>query len=516
MSLTTVAGSKQITVAVSNHGARDGDYVLISNVNTAVGGVPASEINTNQLISNVTTNTFTITVSTTASSSTTYNSPITFVFDINAGQAVGAGGYGWSTGTWGRSTWGSGMPNPVYIPPRLYTQDRFNNNLIFCIRNADIYYWTYDPTFTTRAVLLSSVTGATSVPQLVGSILFSQQDGHLIAFGGTNYLTNTYDPLLIRWANQNEPWNFAPTATNSAGFLRVTNGSEIIRALRTRQEILVYTDSTLYSLQYLGTEEVFGLQQLSDSISLISPSAVTAVNNVCYWMGQDKFYVYNGRVDTLSCTLRQHIFQDINRSAQKQVICGTNEQFNEVIWFYPSANSAEINKYVIYNHLEDIWYYGTLDRTAWLDSPMRDYPQAVRPNGLIYDHERGTDDDTLPMAAFIASGDVDIEDGDQYMLVRRVIPDVNFSNSSAANPTATITISPHNFPGAAYQTDNVEGTGLSKNVVTTSADIDLYTNQVFLRARGRQMSYKISSDGLGVQWQQGMPRIDVRPDGRRS
>ena len=517
--LATTAGSNQITVTVPSHGALNGDYVLISQVTSAVGGIPASEINTDQLISDVTTNTFKITTNTAASSAATYSAPIDFLFDIHAGVATGAGGYGWGAGTWSRGAWGSSTSIPVVTPPRLYTQDRFNNDLIFCIRNGDIFYWDYVNTFNTRAVLLSSVTNASDVPQLVGSILFSQQDRHLLAFGGTEYSTNNYDPLGIRWANQDEPWNFTPSTTNSAGFLRVTNGSEIVRATRTRQEILVFTDSTLYSLQFLGTAEVFGLYELADNISIISPAALTTVNNITFWMGWDKFYIYNGRVDTLPCTLRQYIFQDINRQTQIQTICGTNEQFNEIVWFYPSASSTEVNRYVIYNYLEQIWYYGQLERTAWLDSPLRTYPQGTDTSRWLFNQESGVDADGLPLEAYISSGDIDIEDGEQFMLIRRIIPDINFTGSTANSPEVKLTIQPHNFPGQLYQTNNLEGTGLTKTVTASrdqaTAIIDQYTNQVFLRARGRQVKYKIASDGLGVQWQMGMPRVDARPDGRR-
>lgn len=517
--LNTTLGSNEITVTLNSHGALNGDYVLISGVTSSVGGIPASEINTNHLISNVALNTFTITTTTAASSAAGYNFPISFTFDIHAGQAVATGGYGWGVGTWGRGTWGSSTSTPFFIPPRLYTQDRFNDDLLFCIRNGDIYYWEYDNTFSTRAVLLSSVPNASDVPQIVGSILFSQQDRHLLTFGGTAYGTGNYDPLGIRWANQDEPWNFTPSTTNTAGFLRVSNGSEILRAVRTREEILVFTDSTLYSLRFLGTSEVFGLYELADNISLVSPSATVTVNNVTYWMGVDKFYLYNGRVDTLPCTLRQYIFQDINRQTQIQTVSGTNEQFNEIIWFYPSANSNELNRYVIYNYLEQIWYYGQLERTAWLDSPLRTYPQAAATNGWLFDQERGVNDDGAPMEAYISSGDIDIQDGEQFMLIRRIIPDINFTGSTSDSPQVKLTIQPHNFPGQVYQTNNLEGTGLTKTVTGTrdpsTAIIDQYTNQVFLRARGRQMRYKIASDGLGVQWQMGMPRVDARPDGRR-
>lgn len=517
--LNTTIGSNEITVTLTNNGALNGDYVQISDVTSPVGGIPASEINTDHLISSATANTFKITTPTVASSTASYTGPISFLFDIHAGNAVAEGGYGWGAGVWSRKGWGSAANLPFISPPRLYTQDRFNNDLIFCIRNGDIYYWDYNTNFDTRAVPLYTLPGASDVPLIVGSILFSQQDRHLLTFGGTEYGTGNYDPLSIRWANQDEPWNFTPSVTNSAGFLRVSNGSEIVRAVRTREEILVFTDSTLYSLRFLGTSEVFGLYELADNISIVSQSSMATVNNVTFWMGTDKFYLYNGRVDTLPCTLRQYIFQDINRTTQVQVVAGTNEQFNEIIWFYPSANSNEINRYVIYNYLEQIWYYGQLERTAWLDSPLRTYPQAAATDGWIYNHESGVDADGAPLEAYISSGDIDIEDGEQFMLIRRIIPDINFIGSTSNSPEVKLTIQPHNFPGQAYQTNNAEGTGLTKTVTGTrdpvTAIIDQYTNQVFLRARGRQIKYKIASEGLGVQWQMGMPRVDARPDGKR-
>lgn len=514
--LATTLGSKQVLVTINGHGALNGDYVQFSLISSAVGGIPASELNGSHEVANVTLNTFTITVpTTTATSSATYDGDLKAEFDIHAGNPINYIGYGWGAGGWSRGAWGSGAKTPVVSPARIFSQDRFNDDLIFCIRGGDIYYWTYDATFTTRAVLLSSLAGASAVPQLVSSVLFSQNDRHLLAFGGTAYGTGIYDPLLIRWADQNNPKNWTPSATNSAGFLRVTNGSEIIQAVRTRQEILVLTDSSAYSLQFLGTQDVFGLQQIADYTSIMSPAAAVAVNNVVYWMGRDKFYAYSGRVDTLPCTLRQFIFQDINQDQSTLIVAGTNEQFNEIIWFYPSKNSNEIDRYVIYNYLENLWYYGNLVRTAWLDSPLRADPMGAN-DGLLYKHEVGTDADGAPMTAYISSGDVDIEDGTQFMLVRRLIPDINFTGSTAANPTVDVTLSPRNFPGQAYQTDNAENTGITKAVVRTSTvPVDQYTNQVFIRVRGRQMSFKIASNSLGVQWQLGMPRIDARPDGRR-
>ena len=398
-----------------------------------------------------------------------------------------------------------------------------------------------------------------------------------MAFGATEYGGSTFDPLLIRWSNQDEPQNWTPATTNSAGFIKVSRGSRIVRAIPTRQEIVVFTDATLNSLQFLGTTDVFGIQELSDNISIASSRACIAVNNVVYWMGNEKFYAYSGRVDTLPCTLRNHVFENLNYNQIDQVICGTNEQWNEIWWFYPTGANTYNNAYVIYNHLDKIWYYGNLPRTAWSDSPLRQYPQSINntmftgsisgttltvtsmisgviavgdvisgtgvtantiivalgtgsgglgtytvdtsqiaasttisTNGYLYNQEVGVDDDVYPMAAYISSSDFDIGDGEQFTLIKRIIPDVSFDGSDTtenANPTAIFTMRPRNFPGSDYTTSP------SKDVITTN--ITNYTNQVFMRARARQMAMEISSEDLGVQWQLGSPRLDGRPDGKR-
>ena len=349
-----------------------------------------------------------------------------------------------------------------------------------------------------------------------------------------NDYTGTYDPLLIRWANVDatigpEPEVWQPTITNTAGFLRVQSGSKIIAALNSRQEMLIFTDTSVTSMQFLGTQEVFGLQELSHNISIAGPNAVVGINNVVYWMGRDKFFTYSGRVDALPCTLRQYIFGDINYNQAQLFFAGTNNQFNEIIWFYCSGNSNEIDRYVIYNYSESIWYYGQLERTAWLDSGDYNNPIAAA-TGWIYDQENGVDDGQplgaapLPIEAYIQSADVDIDDGDKYMLIRRVIPDVNFTQSEQVNPVtgatntiqATITVGVRNFPGAASATTNASGVTLARNITTATATVDQYTNQVFVRARGRQMSFKIQSNDVGTQWQLGMPRVDARPDGLRN
>ena len=516
---TTVIGETQVTVTITGHGASAGDFVTFSGVSADVGGISSATFNEEfEVVAVVSANEFTITSPAEATSSATGGgSGISAAFQINTGSATAAYGYAWGAGVWGRGTWGSDAAYPVVTFQRDWWFANFDNDLVMNIRDGAIYYWERglltDPStaLTTRAVLLSSLAGASDVPDQAMQILVSQNDKHLLAFGCTPYGGGVSDPLLIRWANQDDPTDWTPSPTTSAGFLRVSRGSRIIRAIATRQEVLIWTESTLSSLQFLGTTDVFGLQEMADNISIMSPRAMASVNNATYWMGKDKFYSYSGRVDTLPTTLRQHVFDNFNYDQAAQVVCGTNEGYNEIWWFYPSANAVENDSYVVYNHRENIWYYGSLDRTAWLDSPLQTYPLAYN-NGYIYEHEKGVDADGTAMSSFIYASDVDIDEGEHFMLLRRVIPDINFSGSTANNPQVTLTIQPRNFPGQNYTTVAND----SQNVIrTASSPVDQYTNQVFIRARARQISFEISSDTTGVQWQLGAPRIDARPDGRR-
>ena len=449
-------------------------------------------------------------------------------YEIDVGYIGGTFGYGWGVGGWSRGGWGSGTINPVALPQRDWWFDNFNNDLIMNIRNEGIYYWErgVDPdadlSLAERAISLQALATANGfdpalVPVAAMQILISQNDKHLISFGSIPYgSTNPddLDPLLIRWANQNEPSNWLVSASTSAGFLRVSRGSRIIRAIATRQEILVFTDTHLYTLQFTGTTDVFSLQEYADNISILSARGVTTVNNITYWMGRDKFYAYSGRVDTLPTTLRNYVFNDMNFDQTAQIISGTNEGFNEVWWMYPSLNSQTNDKYVIYNHLEKVWYYGNIERTAWLDSPLRAYPQAVYTDfdtqiGTLLNHEEGIDADGLPMESYIQSNDFDINEGDKFTLIRRIIPDVSFDNSTAVAPEATFTMRSRNFPGSSFAS-NVDD---SASVI--SASVDTFTQQIFIRARARQLALKISSDGLGTQWALGTPRLDGRTDGER-
>ena len=415
-------------------------------------------------------------------------------------------------GSWGL---GSGSDQPVNLPTRYWWFDNFDNDLVMNYNEGGkgpIYIWergsSVNPATAlgTPAVLLSSLSGASDVPTNAGQVLVSQNDKHLLAFGATPYPSGTFDPLLIRWADQDNPVNWTPTATNTAGFIRVSRGDQIVRAIATRQEILVYTNTGLSSLQFTGTTDVFALQELSDNISIISPRGVVTVNNVTYWMGRDKFYIYSGRVDTLPTTLWTQVFRNLNYDRVGNIIAGTNEGFNEIWWFYPSANSDDNNSYVVYNYVEKIWHYGLLARTAWNDSGLREYPQAIQ-GQYIYDHERGLDADGAPMVSYILSSEFDIGDGEQFMLTRRMIPDIKFTGSSAQTPEVYITLVPRRFPGSPPQSEP------NLRVIETSANI--YTNEVFIRARGRSMSFEVGSDTLGVNWQLGSPRLDARQDGKR-
>ena len=372
-------------------------------------------------------------------------------------------------------------------------------------------------TSTGSGVYVSNIVDA---PILQNNLTVSDSSRFVMVFGCNDYGQSTMDPMLIRWSGQNDPYNWTPDPTNQAGFTRLSHGSKIVTTVQTRQEIVVFTDSSVYSLQYLGPPYVWAPQLLGDSVSIISPNAATLASGVVYWMGVDKFYLYDGRVQTLSCDLRRYVFQDLNLEQLEQVFCGTNEGFNEVWWFYPSTNSTLIDKYVIYNYLEKIWYYGSMSRTAWIDSGLQNFPVAAtydstEKTGKLLNHEDGIDDNSTstsaPIASYIASSEFDIGDGHNFAFVWRVLPDLTFSGSTASTPTVTMTL---------YGLDN-SGSGVTSdayqpvNGTNTYTITEKFTGQIYTRFRGRQMIFQIDSAGLGTTWQLGAPRIDIRPDGRR-
>jgi len=369
---------------------------------------------------------------------------------------------------------------------------------------------------TGTAVYISLIV---DVPTVVNTFTVSDASRFIIALGCNDYGSATLNPLLIRWSNQDDPYNWTPTATNQAGSVQLSHGSEIVTSVQTRQEIVVFTDSAVYSMQYLGPPFVWGTQILGDNVSIMGPNSVAIASGVIYWMGVDKFYVYDGRVQTLNCDLRRYIFNDFNQNQNQQVFCGTNEGFNEIWWFYCSANSNQVDRYVTYNYLEKAWAYGTMARTAWLDSGLRTYPVAATLINNLVNHENGIDDNatatTAPINSYISSSEFDIGDGHNFGFVWRVLPDLTFSNSvnsgSGAEPQVTMTL---------YGLTN-SGSGSTSNASAPVASSSTYviteefTGQIYTRMRGRQMIFKIEANQIGTTWQLGAPRIDIRQDGRR-
>jgi hypothetical protein len=371
-----------------------------------------------------------------------------------------------------------------------------------------------------RAVNLADFGGATDVPVVQNFVFVSDIFRFVFAFGSNDYTDTTLNPMLIRWSDQEDAINWTPAATTQAGSLELSHGSEIVTALQTRQEIVVFTDSTVYSLQYLGPPYVWSAQLLADNISIEGQNAAAVASGIVYWMGIDKFYKYDGRVQTLRCDLRQYIFNDINQAQAEQIFAGTNEGFNEIWWFYCSANSNVVDKYVVYNYLEDIWYYGTMGRTAWLDSGILGYPLAATYNNTLVYHENGLDDNTngtpVAMNAYITSSEFDIEDGHNFGFIWRIVPDITFRGSTTSAPRATMTLLPLKSSGSGYTNPPSVGGSDSGTVTrTATVPIEAFTEYVYIRVRGRQMSFKVESNQLGATWQLGAPRIDIKPDGRR-
>ena len=516
----TTTGSNVVTVTQTAHGLSNGQAVIFANA-TATGGVSAVLLNTLFYPTVANANAYTITV------------------QANATSNVAAGGGNviayTQTGTRG---WGTGFTSGIAQQLRLWTNDNYGQDLFIAPRGGSIYYWipagsTYPSNIagglSVRSQLLSTQSTAagydgTRVPTATFQVLASAIQRFIICMGANPYdpttAATTFDPMLVRWSDQENPYEWVPAVTNQSGEFRLSNGSFIMGSRATRQEILVWTDSAIYSMQYLGPPYVWGFQILMDNISIMSPNSMITINNVTYWMGVDKFYMYSGRVETLPCSLWQYIFDDINRDQAFQVFCGGNESYNEIWWFYCSNGSNTVDKYVIYNYLERTWYYGTMARTAWLDSGIRQYPMAADYNSRMLFHESAVDDVSgttpVPINAYVQSSDFDIGDGHNFGFVWRILPDVNFNGSNVNNPYVTMKVKPRQNSGTPYGTaDNPQVTSGDDFATSPVYNIQEFTGQVYTRLRGRQLAFRIESDSLGVAWQLGSPRIDIRNDGRR-
>ena len=537
----------QTTLVINDpgHGAQTGDFVTISATSGPVNGVLAANIDGEHRITYLTTSTYSVVVTGTASSSGTPAVSATFAYQITTGSAVFTANVGWGAGGWGGfigsstpSGWGSPSTSGITIGQqlRLWSEANFGQNLVLNPRGGALYYWVVDaiPTVFNRAQVLSPTNTNTQngiqywltdnyCPTICNFVMVSDASRFVIAFGCNVQGETNIDPLLIRWSDPENILVWEPLETNDAGFYRLSVGSEIIGAMQARQEILIWTDAALYAMQFIGPPDAWGFQILADNISVAGPNAMASAANVTYWLGLDKFYMYSGRVETLYCPLRQYIFGDINLQQQYQFFAGTNEGFNEIWWFYCSASSTVIDRYVIYNHLERIWSYGNLTRTAWLDTPLRNFPSATGEtdnNAILVYHENGVNDASVnppvPISAYIQSADFDIGDGHNYGFAWRMIPDITFDGSTVNNPQVTFTLRPRQNPGANYNTADTPTVTSAQNYQSQrNYTVQQFTQIVYTRIRGRQMAFKVSSDGLGVQWQLGVPSLDVRPDGRR-
>ena len=519
-------GSSVITVSDTNHGAVLGDFVTFSGAVSLGGNVTAAILNVEHEVTSVTSNNvYEVTLTVTADASDTGNGGASVVgaYQINIGLNSQIGGTGWGAGTWSHTGgWGAASPGGLttITQIRLWSHDNFGEDLLINPRDAGIYYWDKGSGTSARAVELSTTgSSQTSVPTICKQIMVSDRDRHVLAFGcdaiGANSSATqgngTQDPLLIRFASQENPVDWWPVATNTAGDLRLGSGSTFVRALETKREILVWTDTALTSMRFIGPPFTFGLQQLASNITIAGPNSAVATEDYVFWMGLDNFYVYAGQTTQLPCTVKEKVFNDINLDQIDKIYSGVNAEFSEVFWFYPAEGSFDNDRYVVYNYLDKVWYFGTLERTAWLDRGTRTFPLATDNSGYVYNHEFGYDADGVAMDSFIESSVMDIGDGDHFTYIRRVIPDLSFSGStSISTPQATFTIKARDFPG-----EDFGNTAAGTTTRTQVSPVEEYTKQLYVRARGRSFAMRVESNSLGSKWRLGSPRVDLRQDGRR-
>lgn len=507
----TTSGSPIVEVTDANGGYTDGDFVTFSGA-SAVGGLTLNA--EYQLTETTTANVYTIDAGTNASSSATGGGTVTAAYQINVGPAFVVPLVGWGASSWGSGTWGIGATSTDSI--RIWSQANFGEDLIFGPRDGGIYIWDATNGLTTRAIPLTG----TEVPTSQKLILVSDINRFVFCFGTNEIFSPTINPMLVRWSDQEDATNWSPAATNQAGDLILSNGTQIVAAKQSRQEVLVWTDSALYALQYVGAPAVWTAQLVGENISIASQNAVAYANGVAYWMGRDKFYMYDGRTQPLQCDLRKFIFNDFNEEQYEQTFAGTNESYHEIWWWYCSSDSNVSDRYVVYNYLEQVWYYGTMSRTAWLDSGLRNYPLAATYSNNLVNHEQGVDDNetaiTAAIPAYVSSAQFDLEDGHQFAFIWRVLPDITFDGSEIGSPSATMTLLPLQNSGSGYNSPASVGGSNSAGITrTATVPVEQFTGQVYTRVRGRQLAIKVESSEIGVAWQLGSPRLDMRSDGRR-
>ena len=413
--------------------------------------------------------------------------------------------------------WGIAAVSGTTREIRTWSHDNFGEDLLINARDGAVFLWDKTNGLSTRAVELSTLAGAANTPTVAKQVLVSDIDRHVLCFGTNTYGTTVQDPLMIRWSDQESVANWTISSDTTAGSLRLGSGSEFVQAVETKREILVYTDTSLHSLRFIGGDFVFGIQQIASNITIMGPKAAVSTEDFVFWMGRDNFYVYAGGTQTLPCTVKDKVFLDFNNQQRDKVVSGVNSEFGEVIWFYPSESNSlnnggtgDIDKYVVYNYNEKVWYFGNLVRTAWIDRGIRNFPIAAS-SSYLYNHETGHDDDGSAMTSFIESAPMDIGDGDKFSLVQKVIPDLTFEGSvNQSTPAANFTLKARNEPGEDYG-----NTSAGTATRTATSPIELYTNQIDLRVRGRSFALRVDSNATGMKWKLGSPRVSIRPDGRR-
>ena len=514
-------GDATITVADTAHGAVKNDFVTFSGASSLGGNITAAVLNQEyQIATIVNANSYTIEAkdssgtTVTANSSDTGNggSSVVGAYQINVGLDVYVAGTGWGINGWGEGTFGSTSALGNTNQLRLWTHDNFGEDLIINARNGGIFKWTEDNGVTTRAVELSSISGANLVPTVALQVITSEIDRHLIVLGADpisgSSRTGTIDPMLVAFSDQENALDFEPLSTNTAGSLRLSSGSSIIGSVKSRQETLIWTDTALYSMQFIGPPFTFGINLINEGTGLVGPKAAVTAPQGVYFMSYNNFYIYNGSVKHLPCSVHNYVFNDINLRQSFKIHAFTIADKNEVGWFYCSSSSSEIDRYVIYNYSENLWFFGQLVRTAWLDAGTENYPRATGSN-LLYKHETGFDDDGSPMTnVFIESSDMDIGDGNSLSFIRRIIPDYKFIQDDN-DGNVNIVLKTRNFPGDTLSIN-------STNAISST------TQQVFVRSRSRQMALRFESDddatndgNLAIGWRLGATRIDIKPDGKR-
>lgn len=531
--IATTLGSNELVVSVTAHQLVDNQCVIIAGA-TAVGGVPAGEINATHEVRVIDANSFRIKVATQATSTTTGGGAgVTMQGMVYAGLLVAEYAGGWGAGGWGAGGWGAEATSRVLVAqPGMWSHDTFSNDLFLNPRGGAIYYWAYSAGvgLNNRAVELSTlatVGEAPWVPNFANTVLTSDLYNFLLAYGvNPDNTAAPLDPLFVRWSDQNNVFDWEPKITNQAGGIRLSSGSMIMTARKVRQETLIWTDTALYVQQYIGPPLVFNFQLISDNLSMVSPNCVTVLSGVAYWMGAGQFYRYDGAVQVIDCPVADYVFSTFNTEQAFQVSCGYNERFGEIIWHYPSTQSEVSDRYVIFNTRENTWVIGSMARTAWRYSPFRQLPLAAKPvpttdvwgdadyTTTLLLHEVGNDDNSTgtpaPISAFIETADFDIAEGHAFAFVSKMIPDVRFDGSDAVNPRMFIGVDVRREPGTEYSGEPSEPV-----VRSATLPVEQYTAQLDFRARGRQMKIRVSSTDLGVAWRFGIPRLDMRADGRR-